>query len=244
MFDCTPVGVRVRIRTPFLYPDGDVLDIFAGEPSGGVIVLSDLGETLRWLRQNSLSPRRTPKQRRLIDDVLETHGVNLFRGQLMTEARDPSAVASAAIRLAQAAVRVSDLSFTFRSRSVESASDEVRDFLEERGIPFESGVKIAGRSNRIWRVDFMTSLPGRISLVQILTTGSRPMAKQLAERMVAQWVDLSHRQETGSGQKFVTLFDDTLDVWTDEDFQLVELNSPSEVALWSHPDVFAEALAA
>jgi hypothetical protein len=51
-----------RIRTPFLYPDGDVIDVFfrGGED---VATVSDLGETLRWLKMQSLSPRRSQRNR-------------------------------------------------------------------------------------------------------------------------------------------------------------------------------------
>jgi hypothetical protein len=42
--------------------------------------------------------------------------------------------------------------------------------------------------------------------------------------------------------RFVSLFDDTLDVWTPEGFHLVE--ELSEVSRWSRPDELAEKLAA
>jgi hypothetical protein len=52
------------------------------------------------------------------------------------------------MRVAQACLRVSDLWFTFRTRAVESVSDEVVDFLTERHFSFEHGAKLAGRSGR------------------------------------------------------------------------------------------------
>jgi hypothetical protein len=41
---------------------------------------------------------------------------------------------------------------------------------------------------------------------------------------------------------FISLFDDTLDIWNGEDFRLV--SELSEVSLWSKPDEFIERLAA
>ena len=76
LFSCTPVREYVRIRTPFLYPDGDVIDLFLKESQGNV-TLTDLGETLRWLRGQSISQRRSAKQQQLIEDVCLTHGIEL-----------------------------------------------------------------------------------------------------------------------------------------------------------------------
>lgn len=62
LFTCSPMDGYTRIRTPFLYPDGDVIDVFfrGGED---VATVSDLGETLRWLKMQSLSPRRSQRNR-------------------------------------------------------------------------------------------------------------------------------------------------------------------------------------
>ena len=69
LFRCTDSGEYVRIRTPFLYPDGDVIDLFAKNGNGSSFTLTDLGETLGWLRMQTLANRRSPKQNKLIEDV-------------------------------------------------------------------------------------------------------------------------------------------------------------------------------
>ena len=76
LFSCTPHRDDCRIRTPYLYPDGDNIDLFCKQ-DGDVTTVSDLGETLRWLRMQTLSPRRSPKQNALIADACLTHGVEL-----------------------------------------------------------------------------------------------------------------------------------------------------------------------
>jgi hypothetical protein len=79
LFECAPHGEYIRIRTPYLYPDGDMIDIFC-KPQGEVTLVTDLGETSRWLRMQTVSPRRSPKQKALIDDACLTHGVEFYRG--------------------------------------------------------------------------------------------------------------------------------------------------------------------
>ena len=240
LFTCAPQGEFQRVRTPYLYPDGDNIDLFL-KTTGDVTTVSDLGETLRWLRSQTLSPRRSPKQNALIADACLTHGVELYKGMVLARCRPEDSLAEVTTRVAQACLRVSDLWFTFRTRSVESVSDEVADFLSERQFNFDHGPKYAGRSGRAWTVDFHVRALRRSSLVYVLSTGSRSAARSVAEHVLAAWYDLSHLSAGPEALHFVSLFDDTADVWADEDFRLVE--SLSTVTRWSQPDGFAEVLA-
>lgn len=239
LFWCSEQGPYLRIRTPYLYPDGDVIDLFC-KAEGDMLTVSDLGETTRWLRMQSLSPRRSARQRALIEDVCLTHGVEFFKGMLQARCRAGEPLAAVVLRVAQAALRVSDLWFTLRTHSVESVTDEVADFLTERQLQFERWEKIPGRSGRTWTVDFHVRTPARSSLVYVLSTGSRPAARTIAEHVLAAWYDLSYLAVGPEALRFVSLFDDTLDVWGPEDFRLVE--QLSTIARWSRPDHFARLL--
>lgn len=241
LFVCSEQGPYLRIRTPYLYPDGDVIDLFC-RPERDVLTISDLGETTRWLRMQTLSPKRSAKQLALIEDVCLTHGVEFYKGMLLVRCREDEPLAPVVVRLAQAALRISDLWFTFRTRSVESITDEVADFLAERHLPFERGQKLAGRSGRTWTVDFHVRAPARSSLVYVLSTGSRSAAHTVAEHVLAGWYDLNHLAVGPEALRFISLFDDTVDVWSPEDFRLLE--ALSTIARWSQPDSFAEALSA
>ena len=89
LFWCSPVNGYTRIRTPYLYPDGDIIDLFLKQ-AGDSSTVTDLGETLRWLRMQSIAQRRSPRQNQLIEDVCMNHGVEFFRGMLMVRVK-PSA---------------------------------------------------------------------------------------------------------------------------------------------------------
>lgn len=240
LFSCLPQGEHDRWRTPLLYPDGDNIDLFV-RVSDGVTIVSDLGETLRWLRSQTLSPRRTPKQNALIADACVTHGIELYKGMLVARARPGDSVAATALRVAQGCVRISDLWFTFRTRAVESVNDEVADFLSERRFEFDRRPKLVGRSGRGWTVDFHVLAPAHGTLVTVLSTGSRSTARAVAEHVLAAWFDLNHFSAGPEALRFVSLFDDTADIWTAEDFTLLE--PLSTVTRWSQPDAFAEVLA-
>jgi Domain of unknown function DUF1828 len=241
LYSCAEINEYIRIRTPYLYPDGDYIDVFFKQ-EGHYGTLSDLGETLRWLRMQSIGQKRSPKQNQLIEDVRVTHGVEFYRGTLSTRVLRPENLAADVTRLAQACLRISDLYFTLRRRAVESVTDEVADLLEQRRVQFVRSERIPGRSGRVWNIDFHTRLPVRSSLVHVLSTGSRAAARAVSNHVLACWYDLSHLATGPEGLRFVSLFDDTMDVWTPEDFRLVE--DLSEVAFWSRPDQFLEQLAA
>lgn len=239
LFVCSKHGEYQRIRTPYLYPDGDNIDVFC-KPQSDVVLVSDLGETTRWLRMQTVSPRRSPKQKALIEDACLTHGVEFYKGTLLARCRPNDQLTAVAFRVAQAALRVSDLWFTFRTRSVESVTDEVADFLSEREFQYERGEKLAGRSGRTWTPDFHVRAVRRSSLVYVLSTGSRSAARSLVHVVHTAFFDLNHLAAGPEALKFVSLFDDTTDVWSDEDFRLAE--QLSTVTRWSQPDTFTEVL--
>jgi hypothetical protein len=242
LFVAEPHDEYQRIRTPFLYPDGDNIDIFTREQGEGLTTVTDLGETLRWLRMQTLAPRRSPKQRALLEDAALTHGVELYKGMLMARCHPGDDLTATILRVAHAAIRVSDLWFTFRARSVQFVTDEVADFLQERDIPFDRGEKLTGRSGRIWSPDFHIRAPQRSSLVYVLSTGNRSAARSVAHQVVSAWFDLSQLTAGPEALRFVSLFDDTSDVWAEEDYRLVE--QLSTVTRWSSPEEFEQALRA
>src|SRR3989304_10279563 len=123
LFTCSERNGYVRIRTRYLYPDGDVIDLFLSEKNGS-FTLTDLSETLGWLKTQTVAPKKSPKQRQLIADVCLNHGVELFCGMLTVRLKTPDEVTEALTRLSQAALRVADLWFTFRTRAVEAITDE------------------------------------------------------------------------------------------------------------------------
>lgn len=247
LFECTPAPREgIRVRTPVMYPDGDIVDVFALDRDD-MILLTDFGEALGWLRMRSISTRRTSRQQELIEDVCKTLGIELARGQLTIKVRADDDIAEAVLRLAQAVVRVSDIWFTFRyqktSQSVvqptsadipRSTSDEVEWWLRKKKMRFERGVKQTGQSRKDWTIDYRVSSAERTSLVFLLSAGSRRTAPRVTDHIVAGCVDLNYLKDSQPRLTFVSLFDDTRKVWRDEDFSMV--SAVSEVAHWSRPD--------
>jgi hypothetical protein len=76
----------------------------------------------------------------------------------------------------------------------------------------------------------------------VLSTGSRTVAHSYAEHVFSSFYDLSQMTTSVRPTRFVSLFDDTLDVWQPEDVKLVA--EISDVAYFSKPDAFYDLIAA
>lgn len=236
LFECAdaPEGA-LRVRTPFMYPDGDIVDIFVEE--GQVkYLLTDFGETIGWLRTQTFSGELTTNQLLMIEDVCTTLGIRLDNGQLTLICSDISELGDSVIRLAQACVRVSDIWFTFRTRTTRSVADEVDAWLYERALQHRRSVRETGRSGRKWTIDFQVVAKDRESLVFLLSAGAATRARQLTERIVTACMDLSHLTWKSHERSFISLFDDSSDIWRPEDYELV--SSVSRTAVWSRADEF------
>ena len=230
LFICSQQGDYYQVRTPYLYPDGDNIDLYC-EVARDIVTVTDLAETTGWLRMQSPATRRFPNQNRLISDACITHGVEFYQGMLQAQCHPDDDLENVFTKVAQAALRVSDLWFTFRYSGEESVPGEVAEYLAENGLEHERAKEITGRSLRVWNVDFHVLTVGRSSLVYVLNTGSRAAANRIIDHVVAAWYDLNHHSVGPEALQFVSPFDDTAGVWGNEDFRRVE--DLSKVALWS-----------
>lgn len=248
LFECTPAPMEgVRVRTPMMYPDGSVVDVFVLD-RGGDHVVTDFGTTLSWLRTQSARGSITSKQQGMIEDVCRSIGVERHNGQLVLRCAEGESLADSLLLLSQAAVRVSDVWFTFPSYSTDSErmataararmdiATEVNSWLREQRLEAKRSIKYLGLSSREWNVDYEINAKARTSLVFLLSAGSRAKAQQVAEHVLAGCIDLSYLRETQPQYTLISLFDDRRDIWEESDFALV--GGHSEVARWSYPREF------
>jgi hypothetical protein len=83
-FTCEPIGQYIRIQTPFLYPDGDVIDVFYRDG-----LFTDGGETLGWFKMQTIEFRLSLDQRQQIQKICQERNVVFERGTFtMTGAND------------------------------------------------------------------------------------------------------------------------------------------------------------
>ena len=107
LFRCQPAPREgVLVQTPFLYPDGGVVEVCVIERNGRFAV-TDHGEALGWLGMQSVRGNLSHRQNKLVDDVCRTLGVELNRGRLVLWRDNTSELGEAIHLVGQAVVRVS-----------------------------------------------------------------------------------------------------------------------------------------
>ena len=247
LFVCSEFKDFIRITTPFIYPDGDVIDIFYRKIDRGFI-LTDLGETIRWLESQSVNGMRNEKQKELIETICLTHNLNIKRDMFIAKFNsnaDASEIASSVLEIGQALIRLSDLWILQTGRKTRTILDSVEDFIKEIKINYEREPIYTGKTtDRNWRPHFYTTVRGNNVLTHVLNTDKKSNAKPILCSVNTQWQDLESYQRE-SNYKFISLIVDTEEgekVWSKGDEKL--LSKTSEVKKWSNKNDFKQALLA
>lgn len=109
LYDCEdgPNGT-IAIPTPFIFPNGDLLDLVVEQTPDGLVV-SDLGETWGWLFRTSGIDDLTPDCRKRIREIENGTGVRFQHGTLRYRCNSSADLASGVHLVAQAAMQMAEL---------------------------------------------------------------------------------------------------------------------------------------
>lgn len=245
----------VRVRTPLLYPDGGLIDVFVYEQDGRLTV-TDYGEALGWLGLQSASNIQTPRRKKLINDICMTLGIEFENEQLQFACERIAELGEAVHRLAQAIVRVSDICFTFPQplgaeskdtvQHPETVKTEITKWLDERSFTFKEEVKHNGKSGAYWTIDYEIVTASFNHLVFYLNSNTRKEAIYRVCQVFAGCSDLSNNENPSllgtADMPPIALFDDAGDIWEPEHYKLIE--PVSRLVRWSQPAEFERALKA
>ena len=246
LFTCSEFKDFIKITTPFIYPDGDVIDIFYRKIDQGFI-LTDLGETIRWLESQSVNGMRNEKQKELIETIRLTHNLDIKRDMFIARFNsnpESNKLASSILELGQALVRLSDLWILQTGRKSRTIIDSVEDFIKKIKISYEREQLYTGGTERNWRPHFYTTVKGNNVLTHVLNADKKSSTKLILCMVNTQWQDLKQYKVT-SNYKFISLIidtDESTKVWTEGDRKL--LQQTSEVKKWSNKNDFQKALLA
>ncbi|HWN68210.1 MAG TPA: DUF1828 domain-containing protein [Haliangium sp.] len=245
--DVVPRG-HIRIMTGLLYPDGSSVDVFivndtTASPTGGQPVqplrLSDLGQTVAWLLDVGVRPWLSKKRQAFVEDVLRLYDVRQGGGELTLDARPGEDLAVGILRLAQACIRVADLTFTRRASLQSPFSDDVEEVLADAELGFDVGAELMGRKGTTVRVDYLVTGQTRRSAVLALSALNAQSAHHSANEIFRKWYDLD---VPGRDHENVTVYDDRQPFHREEDLE--RLQDFSAVIPFSEKQTLIEVLAA
>jgi len=227
LFHCQEENGHLKIATPYLYPDGDYIDLYLVETPAG-LYFTDLGETIGYLADHGISLKQSPKRWKIVSDVLLTQGVEFFQGELRMPLEGWDKAAWRVTRLGQAIIQISDLVFTLRLSALSTFKEEVQEYWIEFRIPYDIDYVVVGGSGESYKIDFYVPASPRPWLIETLSSRSQSYANALVSQAVRTWHDL-HRVDGRYG--YLSLIDDSTDVWKSEWFD--QLSDFSEVIVWS-----------
>lgn len=238
--DLLPKGY-VRIETGLLYPDGTAIEVFLSQRAAGENYwLSDLGQTMAWLLTMQIKPWQSKKRKTFLEDAIELFGVTQNGGALEVEVASIGLVSESILRLAQACLRASDLLLTRRAALQAAFPEQVEEVISDSDLTYEANVELIGRSGRPVKVDFLVRGARTRSAVLTLASGNSSQAHVAANEVFSRWYDLQGAEEQADQR--VTLFDDSRDVYRDNDLR--RLQEMSVVLGVSDPQAVREVLAA
>jgi hypothetical protein len=228
-FSCIPTENKLRIITPYLYPDNDLIEIFVEELPSGQIRVTDLAETLRHLHSRGFDVFESPKRKFMVETIASRTGVEIFQGQLV-KIGDVSQLGTILFDVIVTARGVSDLIYTSKTFEPATFLEEVEGFLKNSQIPVEPRVKLLGISGRSYTIHFRVTI-GRPRFLQTLSPVAVAGLKPKVDATVRMWVDINH--ELTPEQK-VTILNDVDFEWRPYDINI--LGRLSTVKYWTRKE--------
>lgn len=244
--ECDVVGNgMLRMATPFRYPDGAYIDLFLGQTDNvfAPFRLTDLGNTTAYLLDLQLKPWATQRRKRIIDDISKSLGIDREGAELvvpLTEDKLKDHLPDHMVRLAQACIRMADLSFTQRLRTVPEFREDLEEYISSVGVAVEPQLALPGRFGKDVPIDFRTRGRRVQSLILTLSTQNSAAAHPLANEVFRKWYDLeSYRSE----YQLLTIYDSSNDVFRPDDIERLGEKS-TVLAFPAQEEMISEAIAA
>ena len=205
-------GGALRMSTPFLYPNGDRIDVFLESKSNHLFrdfSLSDFGQTSLYLRSAQVKLDFPAKKKELLDSILAQFGVHLHGGDLIVEIpeSESSDISDAIFRLSQACLRFSDFASHQRLRGENPFKSDVEGFLHASGLTYISDAKPVGRFKNSVAVDFEVFGRERKSYICVLASLTPSAAHTSATETFRKWYDIADSEK--DSHELITVYNST-----------------------------------
>ena len=195
----------LRMATPFLYPNGSHIDIFL-EPGKNLFTshrLSDYGQTALYLREGQV--KVTPRRKEIISEICSELDVAFADGTLHVDISDEEItnISATILRLVQACIRVSDLSYQHSLRAPNPFRDTVRAFFEASDVKFSRDQDVSSAFDETVKIDFEIKGMTKPSFVLAMAATDEQSAHNSFLQIFAKWHDIQQHLQT---HKFVTVY--------------------------------------
>lgn len=215
-FSCLPSSERERVRvvTPYLYPDHDQIELFVRE-KGEKVIVSDLGETLRHLDTLGMEVITNQKRWFQVQHIATGLQVQVREGVILKESSKEN-VGEAIFDVLAACKAIADLIYSTRAYEPATFEDEVTEYLEENHLKPERRVTITGGSGTKYTVNLQVPAGQKTALIATLSPKSKAGVRGQVNATFRMWSDINHE-----AWKF-SFLNDEIFVFRQEDLLLLE----------------------
>jgi hypothetical protein len=234
-FTCESVGNVLRIITPYLYPNNDLIEVLVQELPPETIKVTDSGETLRHLHSQGFDIAVRSQRREMVEVIASRTGVDIVLGQL-TKIGPFAELGDILFDVIVAARGVSDLIYTSRVYEPAIFVEEVGQFLQENGLDYDSSVKLTGQTGQRYTVQFM--LHRGPTYIETLSPRQASRSRTQVNSVFRMWYDCNGNL---SVDRKVSLLNDIDISWRLSDVALLE--KVSTVLNWSRRQELVSKLA-
>ena len=229
-FNCQESDGRLRVITPYVYPDNDLVEVYVEELPHGRVRVTDLGEATRHLHTQGFDVFASPKRKFIADTATSRVNAVFENGAIVKEGK-PEELGGMLFDVIVAARGVADLIYTSRAYEPAPFVEEVADFLRQHQFRFERRVPVRGTSGREYRVGFRVE--DKVYLHPISAEFQRAL-KPRVDAALHMWLDINRK-----ASKFSVLNDIDFS-WPEPD--VIILSRFSSVFRWSAREQLVEAI--
>jgi len=226
----------LRIITPYLYPNNDLIEIFLEELPPSDVTITDLGETSRQLHSQGFDLFARGQRREMAEVIASRTGVE-FRFGRLSKSGPISEVGNILLDVIVSARGVSDLIYLSRTYEPATFAEEVERFLVENDIKHSQSIKLTGHSGKVYTVGYMLDNVG--SYLEPLSPRQQSSASSRVNAVVRMWFDCNG--DLGKDRK-LSLLNDVGVQWKSEDISI--LSNLSTVINWSERDTLLALISA
>lgn len=213
----------LRMATPFTYPNGSHIDLFFKQKSTllDTYILSDYGQTYNYLLDIGFNLWATKKRRHFVTDICQSLGVYYIYNQFEVEIlqSELSNLSDFVVRLAQACIRITDLSFTQRLQTYGTFDSEVEEFIALSELEYETEPPdLIGIYDKPVKIDFRVKGQRTQSLVQTWSPRNPNSSHTSSNEIFRRWHDLNNYRPS---YQFVTVVDETDSTYRPDDLSIL-----------------------
>ena len=229
-FECIPVSHYLLINTPFTYPNLDSIQVFIETLPNGELVISDKGETLRYLASHMIDPEESAHKANVLKSVISSFGTD-FKEGIFYKHSSEAHFSDDVLNMINTMLRVGDLQLEQKVKrprndfylQVEELIKEIVPVKEE----IERKTTLEGKSGKKYHPAYF--IKNTKTIIEPLAHPIQAVDWTKIATVFQEFYDLKNKTEMD--YNFYAILDDEDNEWPDEPKLL--LSDVAKILLWS-----------